>query len=78
MACQLLRQEVFLVFSNGYRVEEAKRLLTDPKFENYSVLSVGFEAGFNSKTTFNTVFKKLTGLTPREYKEEERMEIAVA
>jgi AraC-like DNA-binding protein len=56
---------------NGYRVEEAKRLLLDPKSNNYTVLSIGFEAGFNSKTTFNTVFKKFTGLTPTAYKEQQ-------
>ncbi len=54
---------------NGYRVEEAKRLLLNPKNKNYTILSVGFEAGFNSKTTFNTVFKKFTGLTPTDYRE---------
>src|SRR4030095_6849099 len=57
---------------NGYRVEEAKRLLLDAKNRNYTILSVGFEAGFNSKTTFNTVFKKFTGLTPTEYREKNR------
>lgn len=57
---------------NGYRVEEAKRLLLDPKNINYTILSVGFEAGFNSKTTFNTVFKKFTGMTPTEYKEKQK------
>lgn len=57
---------------NGYRVEEAKRLLLDTKSVNYTVLSVGFEAGFNSKTTFNTVFKKFTGLTPSEYRNKYR------
>lgn len=55
---------------NGYRVEEAKRLLLDPQNTSYTILSVGFEAGFNSKTTFNTVFKKFTGLTPTEYREK--------
>lgn len=53
---------------NGYRVEEAKRLLLDARNKNYTILSVGFEAGFNSKTTFNTVFKKFTGLTPTEFR----------
>jgi AraC-like DNA-binding protein len=53
---------------NSYRVMEAKRLLTDPKNENFTILSIGFEAGFNSKTTFNTVFKKFTALTPTEYR----------
>ncbi|HEX7845125.1 MAG TPA: helix-turn-helix domain-containing protein [Chitinophagaceae bacterium] len=57
---------------NGYRVEEAKRLLLDDKNKNYTILSVGFEAGFNSKTTFHTVFKKFTGLTPTEYRERNK------
>jgi len=53
---------------NGYRVEEAKRLLLDPRTQNFTILSVGFESGFNSKTTFNTVFKKFTGFTPTDFK----------
>lgn len=57
---------------NGYRVEEAKRLLLDPGNSNFTILSVGFEAGFNSKTTFNTVFKKFTGLTPTEFRNKQR------
>ena len=55
---------------NAYRVEEAKRLLLEPKNKNYTILSVGFEAGFNSKTTFHSVFIKFTGLTPTEYREK--------
>jgi len=57
---------------NGYRVEEAKHLLVDSKNRNYTILSVGFEAGFNSKTTFNTVFKKFTGLTPTEFRDRQK------
>jgi AraC-like DNA-binding protein len=60
----------FYELINGYRVEEAKRLLLDPKSRNYTILSVAFEAGFNSKTTFNTVFKKFTGLTPTDFREK--------
>ena len=55
---------------NGHRVEEAKRLLLDPKNSNYTILSVGFEAGFNSKTTFHSVFKKITGQTPTEFRDQ--------
>jgi len=58
---------------NGYRVEEAKRLLLDSGNRNYTILSVGFEARFNSKTTFNTVFKKFTGLTPTDYRDKQRV-----
>lgn len=55
---------------NNYRVEEAKRLLSDATNRNYTILSIGFEAGFNSKTTFNTVFKKFTGFTPTEFRDK--------
>jgi len=63
---------------NGYRVAEAKRLLLDPKNTNFTILSVGFEAGFNSKTTFNTVFKKFTGQTPTEYRAAQKAVPSVA
>jgi AraC-like DNA-binding protein len=63
---------------NSYRVEEAKRLLLADKNQKYTILSVGFEAGFNSKTTFNTVFKKFTGLTPTDFREKENATMMVA
>jgi AraC-like DNA-binding protein len=52
---------------NNYRVEKAMLLLRDPNKKHLTILSIAFEAGFNSKTTFNNVFKKLTGSTPTEY-----------
>lgn len=57
----------FYELVNGYRVDTAKRLLLNPDKRNLTILSIGFEAGFNSKTTFNSVFKKFTGHTPSEY-----------
>jgi YesN/AraC family two-component response regulator len=68
----------FYELVNGYRVEEAKKLLLDSQNRNYTILSVGFEAGFNSKTTFNTVFKKFTGLTPTEFKNRQMPGLALA
>jgi AraC-like DNA-binding protein len=65
--------KTFYDLVNGYRVEEAKRLLLNPKNRSYTILSVGFEAGFNSKTTFNTVFKKFTGLTPTDFRDRQRV-----
>jgi AraC-like DNA-binding protein len=62
---------------NSYRVEEAKRLLLDESSKNYTILSIGFEAGFNSKTTFNTVFKKFTGQTPTEYRGMQKTAVLV-
>lgn len=53
---------------NTYRIKEIKNLLKDPESrKKYTILSLAFEAGFNSKSTFNASFKKLTGITPSEY-----------
>jgi AraC-like DNA-binding protein len=59
--------ENFFQFVNRYRVEEAKRLLVSAQHRHLSILGIGFEAGFSSKTTFNTTFKKMTGLSPSQY-----------
>ncbi|HEV2861114.1 MAG TPA: helix-turn-helix domain-containing protein [Pyrinomonadaceae bacterium] len=58
----------FVDFINTYRVEEAKRKLLDPLKRHYSVLAIAEEAGFNSKSSFNSVFKKHTRMTPSEYR----------
>ncbi len=54
-------------FINGYRVKESKALLesADPGMD---VLGVAFESGFNSKATFYAAFKRMTGMTPSEYR----------
>ncbi|MCC3159312.1 helix-turn-helix transcriptional regulator [Hymenobacter sp. 15J16-1T3B] len=53
-------------FVNGYRVTEAERLLIDPRYQHYTLVAIALESGFNSKSTFNRVFKKLRGETPSE------------
>jgi AraC-like DNA-binding protein len=64
-----LKQSFYDVL-NGYRLEEVKqRLLTDDA-RRLTVLALAFDAGFNSKTTFNRVFKEKTGLTPKEYQKK--------
>ncbi|MEE1943777.1 AraC family transcriptional regulator [Pedobacter sp. KR3-3] len=60
--------ENFYQLINRYRVEEAKKLILDPKMDHLSLLGIAFEVGFSSKTVFNTTFKKMTGQTPSEYK----------
>jgi AraC-like DNA-binding protein len=60
--------ENFYDFINKYRVEEVKRLMIDPKKQNYNLLGMALEAGFKSKSTFNLIFKRFTGLTPTEYR----------
>ena len=68
---QLLNEQLgknFYDFVNGYRVEAAKELLTDPAQDNLTLLAIAYEAGFNSKSTFNSVFKKHCQVTPSEFK----------
>lgn len=57
----------FFDFINSYRVREFQHLLQQPEAEQYTLLSLAHEAGFNSKSTFNAIFKKYTGQTPSEY-----------
>ena len=61
--------QTFSDFINSYRVEEAKRKLLDPAFKHLSVLGIAEEVGFNSKSSFNAVFKKHTNLTPSEFRQ---------
>ncbi|MGC1471607.1 MAG: helix-turn-helix domain-containing protein [Psychroserpens sp.] len=58
----------FIDLINEYRVEDVKKYLQSKEFEHYTILSIGLEAGFNSKSTFYATFKKFTGLTPVQYK----------
>ncbi|WP_024770739.1 helix-turn-helix domain-containing protein [Aquimarina macrocephali] len=60
----------FSEFINSYRVKDIQQMILDPEFDKYSILAIGLEAGFNSKTTFYTAFKKETGLSPNEFKKQ--------
>lgn len=54
-------------FVNQYRVAHFKKLALDPSNAHISLLGLAYESGFNSKTVFNTYFKKETGMTPRAF-----------
>ena len=58
----------FYDFVNGYRVRDVQQRLTDNQSQHLTLLSLALDAGFASKSTFNSVFKKLTGQTPSEYR----------
>lgn len=60
----------FYQFVNEYRVEAVKKMLHSPKFRHLSIEAIGFDCGFNSKSTFFSVFKNMTGTTPARYQEE--------
>jgi len=52
---------------NKYRVEEVITLMKDPAYKNLNLLAIAYDAGFNSKSTFNRAFKKSTGASPKDY-----------
>ena len=58
----------FSDYINSYRVNQAKQLLSDKEFENYTIVAIGLECGFNSKSTFYAAFKKFTSQTPTEFR----------
>lgn len=57
----------FYEFVNSYRVEEVKRLMQQPENQNIKLMSLAYDAGFNSKSSFNRIFKQMTEMTPSQY-----------
>jgi AraC-like DNA-binding protein len=60
----------FFEFINCYRIEEAKRMLSAENSNDLNMLNVMLDAGFNSKATYNTLFKKKVGMTPSEFRKQ--------
>jgi AraC-like DNA-binding protein len=60
----------FYSFINEYRIEDVKKRLKDKKNDNLTVLAIGYDSGFNSKSSFNTLFKQYTGVTPSAYRQK--------
>jgi AraC-like DNA-binding protein len=63
----------FFEFINSYRIEESKELLTKMENQKVTMLEIMAQAGFNSKATFNTFFKKAVGMTPTQYRKEQKV-----
>ncbi|GAB5527739.1 MAG: hypothetical protein Roseis2KO_56110 [Roseivirga sp.] len=61
----------FYEFVNHFRIEEAKRILKESGDSRLTILEVVFQVGYNSKSSFNTQFKKRVGLTPTEYRKSQ-------
>ncbi|MCU0356676.1 MAG: AraC family transcriptional regulator [Cyclobacteriaceae bacterium] len=57
-------------FVNAFRIEESKRLLHLEEFKSQTIASIAFDVGFNSISSFNTAFKKQTGVTPMAYRQQ--------
>ncbi|GAB5555539.1 MAG: helix-turn-helix domain-containing protein [Saprospiraceae bacterium] len=64
--------ESFYDLINRYRVEHAKGLILDPNYEHLTLLAIGMEAGFSSKSSFNRIFKKVAGLSPSQFKKNKK------
>jgi AraC-like DNA-binding protein len=58
----------FYEYINSFRIESAKKLLKDPDSQNFTIVAIAYESGFNSISSFNSVFKKYTGQTPSQYR----------
>ena len=60
----------FYDFVNGYRVALVKEEIANPRKAHLTLLAIAYESGFSSKSSFNEVFKKFTGLTPSQYQKQ--------
>lgn len=58
----------FFTYVNEYRLESVIRKLETPDFDHLTIIAIAYDCGFNSKSTFNSLFKQHTGQTPSEYK----------
>jgi ligand-binding sensor domain-containing protein/AraC-like DNA-binding protein len=61
-------------FINSYRLKEAKKRLMNSNESHHSILGIAFDIGFNSKTSFNRVFKKHIKMTPSEFRKKFKKE----
>ncbi len=76
---QVLNQELdskFYDFINRHRIKEAKKLLIDPEYSNYSILSIALEVGFSNSASFYRAFKKFTNQTPTGYLNSQKITTA--
>lgn len=60
----------FFNLINKYRVDEVKSRITNPEYRQLTLLAIAYDCGFNSKSSFNNIFKKATGLTPSQFIKE--------
>ncbi len=68
----------FFNFINTYRVKEVKKRLLDEKFAHLTIVAIAFDSGFNSKSTFNSIFKQQTEKTPSKWRNDKLKEISVS
>ncbi len=62
-----INQKNFYSYINAFRVEEFKERVVSQKYTHLTILAIALDCGFNSKSTFNRIFKQATGITPNEF-----------
>lgn len=62
----------FFDFINKYRISSACKKLSDPEYSSSTILEIAYEVGYNSKSAFNTAFKKFTNITPSDYRKSKK------
>jgi len=60
----------FSDYINDYRVKQVKKIIIDETYAHYTIVAIGLESGFNSKSTFYSAFKKFTNLSPIQFKKQ--------
>lgn len=69
---QVLNERInknFYNYINEFRLAEVKKRLVDPRYSHLTLIAIAYDSGFNSKSAFNSIFKKATGMTPSEYRQ---------
>jgi len=67
-----LHKKNFYELINQYRINEVKRLMEDPANKHFKLISLAYDAGFNSKASFNRIFKQMTDMTPSQFMESQQ------
>jgi len=65
----------FFSYVNDFRLKAVIKRLENPDYDHYTIIAIAYDCGFNSKSTFNNLFKQFSGLTPSEYKKSKHPEV---
>ncbi|TCS41155.1 helix-turn-helix domain-containing protein [Reinekea marinisedimentorum] len=78
---QILNEKLetnFYSYINEYRIDTFKQLVSDPVNQKTTLISLAYDSGFNTKSTFNTAFKKIEGVTPSQYRKSINLQSCAA
>jgi len=68
----------FYDFINKYRVEESMKILRDPESIKFKIMSIAYDSGFSSKSSFYNAFRKINGITPGKYQKKVHSSVSIA